>query len=110
MESLLDDELVLLEESEDEFDDESAELPVWRRSGFWTTSLERLDLTELQTSVAEQSVPDVVTRTPPSMVGLTLTLYVALYLGDKPTFRSVVWSCALACNVLIFFMPWWAGR
>ncbi len=35
-------------------------------------------------------------------------MYVAFYLGDKPTARSVVWSCAFAVNVLIFFMPWWA--
>ncbi len=44
---------------------EEAELPVWRRSGFWSTSLASLDLDGLQTSVEESGVPDVVTRTLP---------------------------------------------
>jgi Fe-S cluster assembly scaffold protein SufB len=44
---------------------ESSELPVWRRSGFWTTSLQDLDLDALQTSVSETGVPDVVSRTLP---------------------------------------------
>ena len=30
---------------------ESSELPVWRRSGFWSTSLQSLDLDALETSV-----------------------------------------------------------
>src|SRR5580693_8347320 len=51
---------------------EAAELPVWRRSGFWTTSLQSLDLEALETGVAGDSitvapgvVPEVVTRTLP---------------------------------------------
>jgi Fe-S cluster assembly protein SufD len=44
---------------------ETSELPVWRRSGFWSTSLQDLDLDALQTSVSENGVPDVVTRTLP---------------------------------------------
>jgi Fe-S cluster assembly protein SufD len=44
---------------------ETLELPVWRRSGFWSTSLQSLDLDALQTSVQEDGVPDVVTRTLP---------------------------------------------
>src|SRR5665213_3266006 len=51
---------------------ETSELPVWRRSGFWTTSLRELDLDALQTAGAGDSievapgvVPDVVTRTLP---------------------------------------------
>lgn len=40
-------------------------LPVWRRSGFWTTSLESLDLESLRTDVDARGVPDVVTRTLP---------------------------------------------
>ncbi len=44
---------------------EGSELPVWRRSGFWSTSLQDLDLDALQTSVSENGVPDVVTRTLP---------------------------------------------
>jgi Fe-S cluster assembly scaffold protein SufB len=44
-----------------------AELPVWRRSGFWTTSLESLDLDSLESepSPAPAEVPDVVSRTLP---------------------------------------------
>jgi uncharacterized MAPEG superfamily protein len=36
--------------------------------------------------------------------------YVLLYLTNRPTARSVVWSLALACNMAIFFAPAWAGR
>jgi len=45
---------------------ESSELPVWRRSGFWSTSLQDLDMDALRTSVEETGVPDVVTRTLPN--------------------------------------------
>jgi Fe-S cluster assembly protein SufD len=44
---------------------EALELPVWRRSGFWSTSLATLDLDALETSVSESGVPDVVSRTLP---------------------------------------------
>jgi Fe-S cluster assembly scaffold protein SufB len=46
---------------------DSSELPVWRRSGFWTTSLQSLDLDALATqpSPAPDGVPDVVARTLP---------------------------------------------
>jgi Fe-S cluster assembly scaffold protein SufB len=50
---------------------EGSELPVWRRSGFWSTTLQDLNLDALRTSVPsdedrqEPSVPDVVTRTLP---------------------------------------------
>jgi Fe-S cluster assembly scaffold protein SufB len=44
---------------------EATELPVWRRSGFWSTSLQSLDLDALATSVSESVVPDVVSRTLP---------------------------------------------
>ncbi len=44
---------------------ERLELPVWRRSGFWTTSLESLDLDGLRTSVSEREVPEVVAATIP---------------------------------------------
>jgi Fe-S cluster assembly scaffold protein SufB len=44
---------------------EASELPVWRRSGFWTTSLESLDFDALENSVQEDGVPEVVTRTLP---------------------------------------------
>jgi Fe-S cluster assembly scaffold protein SufB len=48
---------------------ETSTLPVWRRSGFWSTSLESLDLDALETLVGPSgpsSVPDVVTRTLPN--------------------------------------------
>jgi Fe-S cluster assembly scaffold protein SufB len=51
---------------------EASELPVWRRSGFWTTSLQSLDLEALETHPggagareAPAAVPDVVRRTLP---------------------------------------------
>jgi Fe-S cluster assembly protein SufD len=44
---------------------ERLELPVWRRSGFWTTSLESLDLDALSDEPGDGAVPDVVTRTLP---------------------------------------------
>ena len=48
---------------------ETSELPVWRRSGFWTTSLQSLDLDALETRTAGHpshgSVPEVVARTLP---------------------------------------------
>jgi len=43
----------------------AAELPVWRRSGFWTTSLQELDLDALENDVEARGVPAVVTRTIP---------------------------------------------
>ncbi len=45
---------------------EDSDLPVWRRSGFWSTTLADLDLDALETSVQEPGVPDVVTRTLPN--------------------------------------------
>jgi Fe-S cluster assembly scaffold protein SufB len=53
---------------------ETSELPVWRRSGFWSTSLQSLDLDALTTNVpaggasgdgAPSGIPEVVTRTLP---------------------------------------------
>jgi Fe-S cluster assembly protein SufD len=46
----------------------TSELPVWRRSGFWTTSLQSLDLDALETEpegIEPDVVPEVVTRTLP---------------------------------------------
>jgi Fe-S cluster assembly protein SufD len=48
---------------------ERSELPVWRRSGFWSTSLQSLDLDALEVSGGpaerQAGVPDVVRRTLP---------------------------------------------
>ena len=41
------------------------ELPVWRRSGFWTTNFGPLDLDALDACAPGTGVPDVVTRTLP---------------------------------------------
>jgi uncharacterized MAPEG superfamily protein len=35
--------------------------------------------------------------------------YVAAYVGDKPSLRSVLWAAALAVNLAIFFAPLYAG-
>src|ERR1700722_19713367 len=42
---------------------EAAELPIWRRSGFCTPSLQSLDFDALQNSLQQDGVPDVVNRT-----------------------------------------------
>ena len=34
--------------------------------------------------------------------------YVLLYLTDRPSARSAVWSIGLLCNLAIFFSPLWA--
>ncbi len=44
---------------------EASELPIWRRSGFWTTSLQSLDLDALDPAASAEGVPEVVSRTIP---------------------------------------------
>ncbi len=44
---------------------EASELPVWRRSGFWTTTLQNLELDSLDANAKGNGVPDVVTHTIP---------------------------------------------
>jgi Fe-S cluster assembly protein SufD len=44
---------------------ERLELPVWRRSGFWTTSLESLELDNLGSGTPSPGIPAVVERTLP---------------------------------------------
>ncbi|HEV3047608.1 MAG TPA: SufD family Fe-S cluster assembly protein [Solirubrobacteraceae bacterium] len=44
---------------------ERLELPVWRRSGFWTTSLQGLELDALANGLSASAVPEVVARTLP---------------------------------------------
>jgi len=43
----------------------SSDLPIWRRSGFWTTTLQALELDSLDAQAKGEGVPDVVTRTLP---------------------------------------------
>jgi len=44
---------------------EAQDLPVWRRSGFWSTSFDSLDLDALDAHAQATDVPDVVRRTLP---------------------------------------------
>jgi uncharacterized MAPEG superfamily protein len=37
-------------------------------------------------------------------------VYVLMYLGDRPSLRSLLWGLGLACNLALFFTPVWAGR
>jgi Fe-S cluster assembly scaffold protein SufB len=64
---------------------DTSELPVWRRSGFWTTSLQNVDLDALSTqpSPAPEAVPDVVTRT----------------LADRPRAGRIVQSAGSVVHV-----------
>ena len=50
---------------------DALELPVWRRSGFWTTNLHSLDLDALRSGPppAPGEVPEVVSRTLPDIIG-----------------------------------------
>ncbi len=41
---------------------------------------------------------------------LARIVYVGMYLTNRATLRSVVWSVAFLINVAIFFSPAWAGR
>jgi uncharacterized MAPEG superfamily protein len=41
---------------------------------------------------------------------LIRVVYVLLYLGNRPSLRSLVWSVGFACNLAIFFLPLWAAR
>jgi len=41
---------------------------------------------------------------------LVRIVYVLLYLTNRPTARSVVWSVGFLCNLAIFFSPVWAAR
>jgi len=35
--------------------------------------------------------------------------FVAAYVGNWPTTRTLLWNLGFAVNGAIFFMPWWAG-
>lgn len=36
--------------------------------------------------------------------------YVAAYLGNWPTARTLLWNLGFLLNAAIFFMPWWSVR
>ena len=42
-----------------------------------------------------------------AFVGIRL-LFVAAYLANWPTTRTLLWNLGFAVNAAIFFMPWWA--
>ena len=41
---------------------------------------------------------------------LCRVVYVLMYLGNRPTLRSLVWGVGMACNMALFFAPLWARR
>jgi uncharacterized MAPEG superfamily protein len=41
---------------------------------------------------------------------LCRVVYVLFYIGNRPTPRSMMWSLGLACNLALFFSPFWAGH
>ena len=36
--------------------------------------------------------------------------FVAAYLGNRPTLRTLLWNLGFAVNAAIFFLPWWGPR
>ena len=51
---------------------------------------------------APQGIVDIL-----SVVFVTLRImYIAMYVGDLPTVRSVMWALALIVNIAIFFAGW----
>jgi uncharacterized MAPEG superfamily protein len=36
-------------------------------------------------------------------------VYVLLYLGNRPSLRSLVWAIGFVCNLALFFSPLWTG-
>ena len=36
--------------------------------------------------------------------------FVAAYLGDRPTLRTLLWNLGFAVNTAIFLLPWWGPR
>jgi uncharacterized MAPEG superfamily protein len=41
---------------------------------------------------------------------LVRIVYIACYLGNRPTLRSIAWAVGFACNLAIFFAPLWASQ
>ncbi|HXS54351.1 MAG TPA: MAPEG family protein [Usitatibacter sp.] len=37
-------------------------------------------------------------------------LFVAAYLSNWPTTRTLLWNLGFTINTALFFMPWWANR
>jgi uncharacterized MAPEG superfamily protein len=57
-----------------------------------------------------RSVPQATVDTLAAAFVVARLVYVLLYLANRPTLRSVLWSVGFAGNLAIFFSPVWAGR
>jgi uncharacterized MAPEG superfamily protein len=55
-----------------------------------------------------RAVPQGIVNTLAVTFILIRIVYVLLYLTNRPTPRSIVWSAGLLCNLAIFFAPVWA--
>nr|WP_294528892.1 MAPEG family protein [uncultured Rhodopila sp.] len=55
-----------------------------------------------------RAVPQGVVNTLAVAFILIRIVYVLLYLTNRPTPRSIVWSVGMLCNLAIFFAPVWA--
>jgi uncharacterized MAPEG superfamily protein len=55
-----------------------------------------------------RSVPQTTINTLAVCFILFRIIYVLLYLTNRPSLRSIVWTIALLCNLILFFSPAWA--
>jgi Fe-S cluster assembly scaffold protein SufB len=97
---------------------EAAELPVWRRSGFWTTSFQELQLDKLAVDHHPQgAVPEIVQSTLPKTARAGRIVQnggstVALELADEAAAKGVV-LCSLeqaAAEHADLFAEWFSKR
>jgi uncharacterized MAPEG superfamily protein len=55
-----------------------------------------------------RAVPQAITDGLAAAFLLLRIAFVLLYLGNRASARSIVWSLGFACNVALFFAPLWA--
>jgi uncharacterized MAPEG superfamily protein len=55
-----------------------------------------------------RSVPQVTVNALAVAFVVARVVYVALYLGNRPNLRSLVWAIGFVCNLALFFSPLWA--
>jgi Fe-S cluster assembly scaffold protein SufB len=99
---------------------QTSELPVWRRSGFWTTSLQELDLDTLETQPASAVagvVPDVVERTLPERPRAGRLVQSAGVVVDVDLDPSLAERGVILCSLEVAFRehpdlvgPWYSKR
>ncbi len=95
----------------------SSELPVWRRSGFWTTTLEGVELDALDARAPGEGVPEIVTRTLPDgpragRIVQSASEIVHLELAPELAERGVI-LCSLEDafrDQLELVAPWYSKR